>query len=216
MCFRSVCERTIWNFHTLIKFFFFSSTPANNRCFDDSKKIWTETISIALFCVTIAIIEGIIFFLFFFQTKYVPYWSDFLLPKYVLQCLLQLIGGWLVAIICQVQYMLFWGEKKKWAIFYYIFYFHRGQAIWMVEGSRITRPGHKIDKFPWRLELVSNCDYGFLSYTQFWFQRIQWWSACTDKTMGFSVRAESVVELQLSCNVIHVKTSIENPKLPRD
>ena len=34
--------------------------------------------------------------------------------------------------------------------------------------------------------------------------------------LGFSVRAESVVELQLSRNVIHVKTSIENPKLPCD
>ena len=32
--------------------------------------------------------------------------------------------------------------------------------------------------------------------------------------MGFSVRAESVVELQLSCNVICMKTSIENPKPP--
>ena len=52
-----------------------------------------------------------------------------------------------------------------------------------------------------------------ISYTQFQFQRIQWWSAYSDKTMGFSVRAESVVELQLSRNVIRMKTSIENPKL---
>ena len=51
---------------------------------------------------------------------------------------------------------------------------------------------------------------------QFRFQRIQWRSAYSDKTMGFSVRVESVVELQLSHNVIHVKTSIKNPKLPRD
>ena len=51
---------------------------------------------------------------------------------------------------------------------------------------------------------------------QFQFQRIQWQSAYIDKTMGFSVRVESVVELQLSHNVIHVKTFIENPMLPRD
>ena len=56
----------------------------------------------------------------------------------------------------------------------------------------------------------------YISYTQFRFQRIQWWTAYNDKTVGFSVRAESVVELQLSHNVIRVKTSIENPKLPRD
>ena len=55
-----------------------------------------------------------------------------------------------------------------------------------------------------------------ISYMQFWFQQIQWRSAYSDKTMGFSVRAESVVELQLSRNVIPVKTPIENPKLPRD
>ena len=51
---------------------------------------------------------------------------------------------------------------------------------------------------------------------QFRVQRIQWRSACTDKTMGFSIRAESVVEFQLSHNVIHVKTSSENPKLLHD
>ena len=55
-----------------------------------------------------------------------------------------------------------------------------------------------------------------ISYMQFQFQRIQWRSAYSDKTMGFSVRVESVVELQLSRNVIRVKTSIENPKLPCD
>ena len=55
----------------------------------------------------------------------------------------------------------------------------------------------------------------YISYTQFRFQRIQWWTAYNDN-VGFSVRAESVVELQLARNVIRVKTSIENPKLPCD
>ena len=55
-----------------------------------------------------------------------------------------------------------------------------------------------------------------ISYTQFRFQRIQWWSAYSDKAMGFSARVESVVELQLSRNVIRVKTSIKNPKLSCD
>ena len=43
-----------------------------------------------------------------------------------------------------------------------------------------------------------------ISYMQFRFQWIQWQSAYSDKTMGFSVRAESVVELQLSHNVIRM------------
>ena len=144
--------------------------------------------------------------IFFFQSMYhnVNKW-------FLYYCLLQLIWGWLVAIICynlQVQYMLFLGEKKseQYFIIYFIFIGARDMSGWRIKNNeRIKRPGHKIDKFPWMLEFVSNCNYGFLSYTQFRFQWIQWRSACTDKTMHFSVRAESVVELQLSRNVIHVK-----------
>ena len=61
-----------------------------------------------------------------------------------------------------------------------------------------------------------HCDY---LHTRFQFQGIQSRSACTDKTdktMGFSVQSESVVELQLSRNVIRMKTSSENHKLSRD
>ena len=38
MCFHSVCEWTIWNLDTLIKFFFLLSTPVTDHCSDDSER----------------------------------------------------------------------------------------------------------------------------------------------------------------------------------
>ena len=38
MCFHSVCEWTIWNLDTLIKFFFLLSTPVTDHCADDSER----------------------------------------------------------------------------------------------------------------------------------------------------------------------------------
>ena len=38
MCFHSVCEQTIWNLDTLIKFFFPLSTPVTDHSSDDSER----------------------------------------------------------------------------------------------------------------------------------------------------------------------------------
>ena len=111
------------------------------------------------------------------------------------------------------------GEKKS-EQYFIIFFFHRGQEIGAVEGSRIMRGLRDLatkstnSRKGWNLSQIVTM--GFYLTCNFGFSEFNGGVPCTDKTMGFSVRAESVVELQLSRNVIRVKTSSENPKLSHD
>ena len=126
------CELIIWNFHTWIKFFFFSS--ANDRCFDDLKTFEPRPLVLHCFVLPSRLLrEFSSFFSSSRQSMYLIEVIFFLQSMYhnvnkwfLYYCLLQLIWGWIVAIICynlQVQYMLFLREKKseQYFIIYFIF-----------------------------------------------------------------------------------------------
>ena len=130
---QSDCELTIWNLDTLIKFFFllstpviflttsmfsfylqadnldfwhinqalFFSSPVNDRCFNDSKTFEPRPLVLHCFVSPSQLLRG---FSSSRQSMYrnVNKWFLYYF-SFSASCLLQLIWGWLVAIICQVQ-----------------------------------------------------------------------------------------------------------------
>ena len=120
MCFRSVCERTSWNFDTLIKFFFSLLYSSQQSLFRWFQNIRTKTISIASFCVAVVIIEGI----FFFQTKDLLQCEQMVPVLLFLLCFifittnLRLAGGYHLpsavdAVLGEKYQQEIWMEKKK-------------------------------------------------------------------------------------------------------